>query len=347
MREKIVGIVIFLLAFLIVSISFAQQVPKAPSDFKAETLPSLTEVKLTWKDNSTDEDGFRIMRSVDGIDWEQIAVVEKNTTQFIDKGLTSKTTYYYKLHAYNAYGRSENALTKGFTSLVPPQPTSLVASLVNGVIKLSWKDESNYETKYMIERKIGNSEWQEIAKVPENATEFIDKDISIYGTTYYYRIYTENELGKSLSSPVASIFVNQIKQNTILIATNEGVALYDVSEPSVPIFLVLVEMKNAQSAFTYNNYAYVADGEYGITIIDIADPQTPFKITSFDTPGFAYSVYVKDNIAYVADGEKGLVIIDVSNVQKPNQLSIVDTPGLACGIYVQDNYAYIADEKNG
>lgn len=62
--------------------------------------------------------------------------------------------------------------------------------------------------------------------------------------------------------------------------------------------------------------------EDSITIIDITDPEIPFKISSFDTPGFAYSTYVKDNIAYVADGEKGLVILDISNPQKPTQLSI-------------------------
>jgi len=45
----------------------AQQPPKAVSEFTAQVLPSLTEVKLTWKDNSTDEDGFRILRSTNNV----------------------------------------------------------------------------------------------------------------------------------------------------------------------------------------------------------------------------------------------------------------------------------------
>jgi len=63
-------------------------------------------------------------------------------------------------------------------------------------------------------------------------------------------------------------------------------------------------MKNAQNVFRYGDYAYVANGESGITIVDITYPEFSAKVGSYDTPGFAYSVYVKDNIAYVADGEK-------------------------------------------
>ncbi|MGB4752348.1 MAG: hypothetical protein WBH60_06910, partial [Fervidobacterium sp.] len=61
MRRELLRLVTFLILFIPLLI-LAQQPPKVPSDFKAEVLPSLTEVKLTWKDNSTDEDGFRIMR---------------------------------------------------------------------------------------------------------------------------------------------------------------------------------------------------------------------------------------------------------------------------------------------
>ncbi|HOH54334.1 MAG TPA: fibronectin type III domain-containing protein, partial [Fervidobacterium sp.] len=345
MRRELLRLVTFLILFIPLLI-LAQQPPKVPSDFKAEVLPSLTEVKLTWKDNSTDEDGFRIMRSNNNITWTQIAILPSNTTEFMDKDLLPKTTYYYRIHAYNAYGRSDNVSLEVFTALLPVQPTNVKVEIVSGGIKISWKDSSNYETNYIIERRIDDGDWQEIAVLPENTTELIDYDIPKEGT-YSYRIYAENEIAKSKASEIASITVTFSKLKTALLIMDGGLAVYNLSDPSVPILLALVEMKNAQNVFRYGNYAYVANGESGITIVDITYPEFSAKVGSYDTPGFAYSVYVKDNIAYVADGEKGLVIIDVSNVQKPNQLSIIDTPGLACGIYVQDNYAYIADEKNG
>ncbi|HUM76489.1 MAG TPA: fibronectin type III domain-containing protein, partial [Fervidobacterium sp.] len=271
MRCKILRLVTFVM-LLIPLLLLAQQPPKAVSEFSAQVLPSLTEVKLTWKDNSTDEDGFRILRSTNNVTWTQIAVLPSNTITFTDKDLLPKTKYYYRIHAYNAYGRSDNVSLEVFTGFAPAQPLDIGAAFVSDGVRISWKDTSEYESGYIIERKIGEGGWQEIIKLPENSTEFIDKDIS-KGGTYYYRVYAVNELGKSAPSPIVSILVVQprekiivdnvakAKRNIILAATNGGIALYDVSEPSAPSFLTLVEMKNAQSVFTYNNYAYVADGE--------------------------------------------------------------------------------------
>jgi len=69
------------------------------------------------------------------------------------------------------------------------------AAIVSGGIRISWKDTSDYETAYVVERRIGDGGWQEIIELPGNSTEFIDKDIS-KGGTYYYRVYAVNELGK-------------------------------------------------------------------------------------------------------------------------------------------------------
>jgi len=223
MRCKVLRLVTFLI-LLIPLLLLAQQPPKAVSEFSAQVLPSLTEVKLTWKDNSADEDGFRILRSTNNVTWTQIAVLPSNTTEFTDKDLLPKTKYYYRIHAYNAYGRSDNVSLEVFTGFAPTQPLDIVAAFVSGGIRISWKDTSEYESGYIIERKIGDGEWQEIAKLSENTTEFIDKDIS-KGGTYYYRVYSINELGKSASSSIASIFVNQAKRNIILDATDDAVNL--------------------------------------------------------------------------------------------------------------------------
>jgi len=51
----------------------------------------------------------------------------------------------------------------------------------------------------------------------------------------------------------------------------------NTTNPSVPILLAFIEMKNAQNVFRYGDYAYVANGESGITIVDITYPEFSAK----------------------------------------------------------------------
>ncbi len=76
--------------------------PAAPSNIQASAVSSAA-INLTWQDNSSDETEFQIERSPDGVNnWQQIAVVAANTTQYTDSGRSCETHYYYRLRAYRA-----------------------------------------------------------------------------------------------------------------------------------------------------------------------------------------------------------------------------------------------------
>ena len=104
---------------------------------------------------------------------------------------------------------------------------------------------------------------------------------------------------------------------------------------------------SANSIFVSNNIVYVADGEPGLQIIDVSNPQNPSLLGSYDAPSYAYSVFVSNNIAYIADYDAGLQIIDVSNPQNPVLLGSYDTPGTALSVFVSNNIAYVADVSPG
>ncbi|MFN7380787.1 MAG: DUF4347 domain-containing protein, partial [Dolichospermum sp.] len=95
------------------------------------------------------------------------------------------------------------------------------------------------------------------------------------------------------------------------------------------------------------NYAYVADYESGLQIIDISNPTTPTLKGNYDTSGYAQSVQVVGNYAYVADRDSGLQIIDISNPTNPTLKGNYDTSGEAQGVQVVGNYAYVADRYSG
>lgn len=74
----------------------------------APSKPAPSQLILTWVDNSTTEDGFKVERCTGAgcTNFTQIATVGANTTNYVDTGLSSSTRYMYRVRAYNAAGNS-------------------------------------------------------------------------------------------------------------------------------------------------------------------------------------------------------------------------------------------------
>lgn len=81
--------------------------PAAPSTLTA-TAVSRSQINLSWTDNSSNEDGFKIerCRGANCTKFTQIATVGPNITSYQNTGLWRNTTYRYRVRAYNAAGNS-------------------------------------------------------------------------------------------------------------------------------------------------------------------------------------------------------------------------------------------------
>jgi len=80
--------------------------PAAPGNLSAAATSSST-INLSWSDNSVNEDGFYIERSLDGNTWDPLATVGADVTGFQDTNLAPATTYHYMVQAFNTYGVSD------------------------------------------------------------------------------------------------------------------------------------------------------------------------------------------------------------------------------------------------
>jgi hypothetical protein len=69
---------------------------------------SSSQINLTWVDNDNNETGFVIQRCTGSkcTNFAQIATVGANVTSYSDTGLAARTTYRYRVYAYNASGNS-------------------------------------------------------------------------------------------------------------------------------------------------------------------------------------------------------------------------------------------------
>lgn len=92
--------------------------PVAPTNLVATAI-SATRIDLAWEDNSGDEQGFRIERSLDGFNFGEIATVGPNVTTFSDTTVAPDTLYFYRVLAFNNFGNSSSNIAFAQT---PPSP---------------------------------------------------------------------------------------------------------------------------------------------------------------------------------------------------------------------------------
>jgi len=94
-----------------------------------------------------------------------------------------------------------------------------------------------------------------------------------------------------------------------------------------------------------DNYAYIVGSDSGLHIIDISNPDSLIRQSSYSS-AVGTDVRIVGNRAYVG-GPAGVQIIDVSNPVQPTLLGTDQAVQNAKDIQVLGNLAYIADGRNG
>jgi len=80
--------------------------PAAPTNLKSVPASS-NQFKLSWSENSNNEDQFRIEVSADGKTWQYYAPASANTNTYTTTDLSRNKTYYFRVRAENVSGNSD------------------------------------------------------------------------------------------------------------------------------------------------------------------------------------------------------------------------------------------------
>src|SRR5665213_2062240 len=115
--------------------------------------------------------------------------------------------------------------------------------------------------------------------------------------------------------------------NYTYVGEGRGLLVLNVSTPSNPIRVGQVALPGLVKGVALlppnNQYAYVADQEGGLQVVDVSNPSTP-KVAGFystTNPISTVAVSIFGGRAYVADEDAGLELFDLSNPTKPALLS--------------------------
>jgi hypothetical protein len=85
------------------------------------TATGSSSIALNWADNSDNEDGFRVERSEDGVNFSEVTSVAANSQSFGDSGLLANTTYDYRVEAY------ASSVTSGYSNVATATTDEIVA----------------------------------------------------------------------------------------------------------------------------------------------------------------------------------------------------------------------------
>ncbi len=223
-----------------VSVKSREAVPDVPTGFSARDervynrntgkYESKQRLILSWRYEDTDAHGFKIERKKSSEE-KYSAVIEAipglNTFNqkggrtysydssarykqyyYYDPNVSTDTTYYYRIKAYNHNGSSDysrevkvdTAVTK-----VPSPPADLQAEAVPGRVDLTWSDNSGNEKGFYMERRADNTEsFSKVGTARAGANSYRDTSVSP-NTAYEYRVRAFNDKGNSRYSNEATV----------------------------------------------------------------------------------------------------------------------------------------------
>ncbi len=128
---------------------------------------------------------------------------------------------------------------------------------------------------------------------------------------------------------------------------NRVLHIIDVSDPQKPrLANKIMGYAPAQSITISGKYAWVAEPDVGIVVVDMSSPRYAKIATIVATPR-PKSIDVEDGYAYLAADELGLQIVDVDPVESSYLVKTLDTGGLVSSVKYHDGYVYAIDYAKG
>ena len=192
--------------------------PNDPTGLNANAV-SYNRVRLTWTDNSNNEDYFRVERQNASGGFDMVGTSSSNVALFDDYTVVGSTSYTYRVYAVNNGGDSLHpAGPATCTTPAPPIPNPpsglYTISTPQTTATIGWTDNSDCEIQFIVERSPdGSTGWGEAGRTSANVTTFTDSNLTS-STTYWYRVKATNLTGTS--DPCAPANANTLADSAVV-----------------------------------------------------------------------------------------------------------------------------------
>lgn len=100
---------------LVINAGATCSAPTAPTGLTV--TPSGQSLALSWSDLATGETGYRVLRSIDGVEFDPIAALPPNANGFVDANVDPDVTYTYQVQVYALTGAGTSNSASGQVSV--------------------------------------------------------------------------------------------------------------------------------------------------------------------------------------------------------------------------------------
>ena len=199
---------------------------KGPANVR--TRPGNTRIGLRWEDPpGTTASGYKIFRSLsESGPFAMIAQVTQ--PEYLDQGLERKTTYYYRIRAYDSKGRQSDfsSIVSAETAPTPNPPIIIKAESHIKSIRITWSpspassgDPFKLKGYKLYRARVERGPYKEVASILGKGlgdklfkVKYTDRNLAD-GQDYYYKVIAYNERG------LQSDFSTPAKATTMPIVT--------------------------------------------------------------------------------------------------------------------------------
>jgi len=193
---------------------------------------------------------------------------------------------------------------------------------------------------------------------------------------------TPIDVTNQVTGPIQAVFANA---GYLYLNVCSAFVVLDLADPAAPVPVGLHWLDEITTfcyygdyvadIFVLDGYAYVANYEAGLHIIDVTDPGAPAEVGRYrpphldwndfpnipspEPPRYLYREGARGAvvrreaggkiIAYVAAYAAGLRVVDVTDPTAPVEIGLLEfeLPAAPVALVVQENYAYVAAGKGG
>lgn len=208
-----------------------------------------------------------------------------------------------------------------------------------------------YSESVEVVRSFVDHTLQDIALVVEGTEGITSYDVTDPGVMTSFETGTTAVFGNRVA--IVPAHDPDLPYQVFLAESWKGVRIFE-SLPAQPGILayngVFAETNGyAEGVAVKNGYAYVADDEMGLAVLDarVLDLGSVVLVSWCDTPGEALDVEVAGDYAYVADGDEGLAIFAIDGGQTPVLVARQPLEGKCRALAVRDGLAVLCAQGSG
>lgn len=286
-----------------------------------------TQIELNWRDNSARETGYEIWRKVGKSgSWSKYTYLNKDETKFVDEEIVKGEVHYYKIRTRmsdsNAYSTFSAEASAWAVSITPP--TELQYSIgANNTMTLTWKDNSNNESAFAIERKSDtDASWSQVGTCQANYTTYTGS-MPTGDAFYFYRVKAYDNTGINAAS-----YSEEIQVAAGIPNPPSGLKVTAISPSQIK--LVWTDNSNNEDGFTIERLV-----GSGVTFFSIAN-------TKANVTEFIDNIYPNQKFTYrvKAFNKKGSSsTTSESSAQTMTKVSLVDMTNVAWAKDAVENLA--------